>query len=160
MASNPPVRKSPISARALLVALIVLAGSAWNAPSAFASATIKKASHHNCKCATHCKGSKCCCPSDELEEAPEAPRELELKAEPTAPATSHTNPCMRSSPCGQPDMPHPNSAPPVTRLAALGVMADFTLDETSRVHHVTEHPTLPALVAARIDDPPESSPLA
>jgi hypothetical protein len=109
------------------------------------------AKHHHCKCGLACKGASCCCSSDEPTAVAQPSTPKPVKRQIPQPA----GPCAGTAPCGGEGLPGSPGAT-VVKAAALGLPGILAAATSCPERAVPATPLQSALLAARLDDPPEA----
>ena len=153
-------RQSPINglsrllvAGALFAALIVVRPVS---ASSVASARGHGDTHHDCKCATKCRGDSCCCgPHEKPSRVPESSSSSDLADR------IETSSCqINSAPCGDSGLPNERSERPVSKNLAFQMLTRQQLDNGSELFALSSQ-SLPSLcLVGRVDRPPEDLVLA
>ena len=108
--------------------------------------SIAEAHSQECACATKCRGPSCCCgPKSHAKPPPDQ-----------ATNSRPSNPCVRSTPCGEPGLP--TGLPSVVSLDKSATLArpSAIARPTGRlVRSAWESPMIPVVLACRIERPPD-----
>lgn len=145
-------------ARWLLPAVVLVFGLGWQVAAASSVSPARafdgEEHAHHCKCGPRCRGASCCC----------GPRESKVKETSPPPAAEPVRadggPCLNSTPCSDPVLPSAPSAGPIGKVATLAMCGYLVPVAAWRFLPPSPRRFLPARRASRLDDPPESPPLA
>ncbi len=140
-----------------LAALLLVA--LFSAPEVSAASVSRaqdiEAAPHKCKCGMNCRDESCCCSPGERQTerpvpAPVSERDL-----------AHSSPCaMNPAPCGHSGVPSVPSGGPVTKMAALELLALPRFDTAGSLLALTAQRLMPLRRVSRLDRPPEHLVLA
>jgi hypothetical protein len=148
----------PHRSRWLMPAVLFVIGLGWQgAEASYASQVVAFDGDdhaHLCKCGMRCQGGSCCCRPSESKAA----KSSRTKAVGTGRADD--GPCLNSAPCSEPMLPSVSSFGHISKAASNAMCLHLSPIAVGRLFAPNSRCVLPVRRASRLDDPPESLPVA